>query len=62
MTSPTPYHFTRQDPATGRWLVVHQLPGTTGVAIDEDCLTLQAAEREAAWLNAERERNHRAAA
>ena len=49
-------HYTVM-PAAGRWLVVHPLPGTTGaLAACADCLTRGAAEREAAELNAERER------
>ena len=56
-----PYHYVKQT-AAGRWLVVHDVPGTTSASVDADCLTLGAAERECAWLNAERERNHRALA
>ncbi len=59
--SSTPYHFTRPG-ANGRWLVVHQVPGASAVAVDQDCLTMQAAEREANWLNAERDRQQRALA
>ena len=49
------YHYVKQT-ATGRWLVVHDVPGTTTASIDADCLTVGAADREAAWLNAERDR------
>ena len=57
----TAYHYVKQGNA-GRWLVVHDVPGTTTASVDSDCLTLGAADREAAWLNAERERNQRAMA
>ena len=43
-------------------LVVHDVPGTITASIDADCLTVGAAEREAAWLNAERDRTQRALA
>lgn len=59
MHSTTPYHYVKQT-AAGRWLVVHDVPGTLVAAVDADCLTCGAAEREAAWLNAERSRNQRA--
>ena len=49
------YHYVKQSTA-GRWLVVHDVPGTTTASIDADCLTLGAADREAACLNAERDR------
>ena len=55
------HHYVKQGP-TGRWLVVHNVPGTTTAHIDADCVTVGAADREAAWLNAERERNQRAMA
>jgi hypothetical protein len=49
----------------GRWAVVHTLPGAgslsagqRGVAVDVDGFPDQAsAEKEAAWMNAERERD-----
>lgn len=53
-----PYHYVKQTTA-GRWLVVHDVPGTAAAHVDEDCLTMGAAEREAAWLNAERDRLQR---
>ena len=53
-----PYHYVKQN-AAGRWLVVHDVPGTAAASIDADCLTMGAAEREAAWLNAERDRCQR---
>lgn len=45
--------------AYGRWLVVHSLPGTTAMAIDADCLTRGAAERECDWLNLARQHEAR---
>lgn len=47
------YFRTRPTPE-GRWLVVHTVPGTTVEHADEDCPTLVAAEKAAAWLEAER--------
>jgi hypothetical protein len=52
------YHYVKPG-AAGRWLVVHDVPGTTTASVDADCLTMCAADREAAWLNAERDRNQR---
>jgi hypothetical protein len=50
------YHIVRPAP-NNRWAVVHTLAGQLGhYAVDLECLTLQAAERQAAWLNAERTR------
>lgn len=55
----TPYHRVQSGP-DGRWLVVHDVPGLQGsVTVDADCLTFGAAERECAWLNAERDRQLR---
>jgi len=50
------YYRTQPDPAgNGRWLVVHTIPGLAGaVAVDADCASQSAAERECAWLEAER--------
>ena len=40
----------------GRWAVVHAIAGAAGhFAVDLECMTMHAAEREAAWLNAERD-------
>lgn len=51
-----PYYRVQPKP-NGRWAVVHRLPGLhTTYAEDADCLTEGAADRECAWLNAERER------
>jgi hypothetical protein len=55
------YHYVKPG-AAGRWLVVHDVPGTTTASIDADCLTLSAAERECAWLNAERDMGQRGVA
>jgi len=49
-----PYHYVQQN-ALGRWCVIHDVPRTGAVAVDVDCLTKQAAEHEAAWMNYERE-------
>ena len=57
----TPYYTTRRT-LQGRWAVVHMLPGLHVPTIDVDCPTLAAAEREAAWLNAERDRELQRAA
>ena len=46
----TTYYRTLQDPATGRWLVVHDVPGTDMAAIDCTCLTHGAAAREASLM------------
>lgn len=55
------YHSVRPCPQhQGRWLVVHLTTDTW--AVDADCPTYQAAAREAAWLEAERDmaaRGHR---
>jgi len=48
------YYRTVQDSLSGRWMVVHDLPGLSAVAIDCDCLTQGAAELEAGYLNAAR--------
>jgi hypothetical protein len=57
----TAYHYVKQA-TDGRWLVVHDVPGTTTASIDADCLTRGAAERECAWLNAERDMGRRGVA
>jgi len=49
----TPYYRTLQDRSTGRWLVVHDVPGGA-MAIDCNCLTQSAATLEASFLNAAR--------
>ena len=44
--------------AGGRWYVCHPLAGTRdSLAIDADCPSLKAAETEAAWLEAARQRD-----
>ena len=49
------HYRTVQDRGTGRWLVVHDLPGADGVyAIDCDCLTQGAATLEASFLESAR--------
>lgn len=48
------HHYVKQT-ATGRWLVVHDVPRTGTAHVDVDCLTRAAAEHEAAWMNFERE-------
>lgn len=51
-----PYYRVIQTGQT-RWLVTHEIPGMPGrLAVDVDCPTRQAADKEAAWLEAERER------
>lgn len=51
-------YYTVRPAADGRWLVVHALPGQPGAfAADADCPSLAAAEREAAWLEDERQRH-----
>lgn len=50
----TAYYYVIQN-HLGRWCVVHNIPGTTVPSVDADCLTRGAAEREAAWMNFERE-------
>lgn len=50
-----PYYTVRRHPTlAGRWAVVHRVPGTDTLHIDADAATLAGAEREAAWLEAER--------
>lgn len=52
-----PFYTVRAGDA-GRWLVVHALPGQPGsFAADADCPTLAAAEREVAWLEAQRDQD-----
>lgn len=49
------YYQVRPHPTLrGRWAVVHRVPGTDTLHIDADALTVAGAEREAAWLEAER--------
>ena len=49
------YYTVRPHPhLSGRWAVVHRVPGTGVLHIDADAATLAGAEREAAWLEAER--------
>lgn len=43
----------------GRWAVVYPMAGGAGLAEQCDALTRGAAEREAAWLNAEHEQAQR---
>ena len=51
-----PYYIARPAPG-GRWAVVHALAGQHGhYAVDLDCTSLQAAEREARRLNEQRVR------
>jgi len=49
-------YFTVWKSDTGRWCVVHKAPGCAPT-VDLDCPSLAAAEHEAAWMNAERERD-----
>lgn len=49
-------HYVVVPLADGRWGVGHRLPGQSAVAIDVECLTLDAAERERAWLEFDRAR------
>ena len=58
--STTLHHYVQ--PSAGRFLVVHKVPGTAVAHVDEDCPTLAGAEREAAWRNAEADRQARRAA
>ena len=48
------YYRTMQNPADGRWLVVHDVPGLAAAAIDTSCLTQGAALLEASFLERER--------
>ena len=49
------YYLVRPHPALrGRWAVMHRVPGTSALHVDADALTLAGAERESAWLEAER--------
>jgi hypothetical protein len=41
-------------PRDGRWLVCHDVPGTSVVGVDADCLTLSSALEECARLNGHR--------
>lgn len=50
-----PYYFVCRLP-TGRWGVAHRVVGTGLDHVDADCLTLRAAQIDAAWRNLERER------
>lgn len=57
--TPAP-HYSIQPGTGGRWLVCHRVPGTRDtLAIDADCPSQAAAERECAWLEAERQRELR---
>lgn len=54
-STPSRYYLVRPHPAIrGRWAVMHRVPGTSALHVDADALTLAGAEREAAWLEAER--------
>jgi hypothetical protein len=44
----------------GVWVVVHPVPGTNVDAVDVECPSMQAAEREAAWMNYDREQQQQA--
>jgi hypothetical protein len=45
---------------TGLWAVAHLVPGTTDTwSVDRECGSVQAAEKEAAWMNAERDAEQR---
>lgn len=48
------YYRTLQDKGTGRWLVVHDVPGTDAAAVDCSCLTQGAATLEASFMERER--------
>ena len=53
----TPATYYRVQPHATRWAVAHALPGMHGSwAVDLDCATQDAAEREALRMNAERNR------
>ena len=54
MTS-RPYYTVQRTPQ-GAWAVVHQVPRVDTLAIDVECPSREAAERECCWLNAERSR------
>ena len=50
-------HYEVRPTPDGRWAVCHQIPGLLhGLSVDVDCPTLESAERECAWLEAERQR------
>lgn len=52
-----PYYSVRTH--GGAWAIVHAVPGMHGShSIDVEGLTLEAAERECAWMNAERDAQH----
>jgi hypothetical protein len=53
------HYRTMQEKSTGRWLVVHDVPGTDAVGVDCSCLTQGAATLEASFM--ERERHARLA-
>ena len=53
------HYRTMQNPDDGRWLVVHDVPGTDAAAVDCSCLTQGAATLEASFM--ERERRSRLA-
>lgn len=48
------HYRTMQDTTTGRWLVVHNVPGLDAAAIDCSCITQGAAALEASFLERER--------
>ena len=48
------YFRTMQDTSTGRWLVVHDVPGTDTAAVDCSCLTQGAATLEASFMERDR--------
>ena len=54
MTVKLNHYRTMQDPTTGRWLVVHDVPGLSTPAVDCDCLTQGGAALEAAWMESAR--------
>ena len=54
MSDTQPYYTTRRLP-TGRWAVVHCVPGTDVYHADTDCPSLQAAQDTAASMEQHRE-------
>ena len=61
LNTATPYYTVRWV-HTGLWAVVHAVPGTGTFSVDRECASLRAAEKEAAWMNREREREQAAEA
>lgn len=49
----TPFHHPHPLP-TGRWAVVHRVPGTETLHVDAECLTERAAQHVAYVLNRQR--------